>query len=174
MPITITRCSNNYGPYQFPEKLIPLVITRALAHETIPVYGDGKQIRDWLFVTDHCNAIDLVFHKGKRGEVYNIGGSNEQENITIIKIIIKILQEITGDLEITNELITHVTDRLGHDRRYAINASKIKTDLGWKPDTRFEDGIRETIRWYLNHQNWLKNIESGEYIEFYKMNYDSR
>ena len=174
MPTVITRCSNNYGPYQFPEKLIPLVITRALAHEAIPVYGDGKQIRDWLYVNDHCHAIDLVFHKGKIGERYNVGGSNEQENIAIVKLILKILQEITEDPAIHEGLITHVPDRLGHDRRYAIDASKIKTDLGWKPNTRFEDGIRETITWYLHHQNWLERIVSGEYKEFYKLNYESR
>lgn len=171
MPAIITRCSNNYGPYQFPEKLIPLIITRALAHDTLPVYGDGRQIRDWLYVGDHCRAIDLAFRQGKVGEVYNIGGSNEQENIVIIKKILKILQEITRDQEIHEGLITHVADRLGHDRRYAIDASKIKTELGWEPETPFEEGIRSTINWYLSHQKWTNRVTSGEYREFYQQNY---
>lgn len=171
MPIIITRCSNNYGPYQFPEKLIPLIITRALAHESLPVYGDGKQIRDWLYVIDHCRAIDTAYYRGKSGGVYNIGGSNEQENIVIIKIILKLLREITGDQDINEGLITHVTDRLGHDRRYAIDASKIYKELGWKPITTFEEGIRSTIQWYLNHQEWIKRVISGEYQEFYLKNY---
>ena len=171
MPVVITRCSNNYGPYQFPEKLIPLIITRALAHENLPVYGDGKQIRDWLYVLDHCRAIDRVFNRGEQGEVYNIGGSNEQENIVIIKIILKILTEITGDQAIHEGLITHVTDRLGHDRRYAIDASKIQRELGWKPETTFEEGIRSTIQWYLKNRQWIKNVVSGEYREFFEKNY---
>lgn len=168
LPLLITRCSNNYGPYQFPEKLIPLIITRAFQHQSLPVYGDGRQIRDWLYVQDHCRAIDLVFHQGTAGEVYNIGGSNEQENIVIIRTILNILREITGDSEINDGLITHVTDRLGHDRRYAIDASKITTELGWKPEMTFEEGIRTTIRWYLDHQEWVKNVISGEYQSFYE------
>lgn len=171
MPVVITRCSNNYGPYQFPEKLIPLIIIRALEHRSIPVYGDGKQVRDWLYVMDHCRAIDLIFHKGKVGEVYNIGGSNERENIVIVKTILRLLSEMTGDPGINEDLITHVTDRLGHDRRYAIDASKISRELGWVPETSFEEGIRNTIRWYLEHQRWVKNVISGEYINFYQKNY---
>jgi len=171
MPIIITRCSNNYGPYQFPEKLIPLIITRALIHENLPVYGDGKQIRDWLYVDDHCKAIDIAFNQGSTGEVYNIGGSNEQENIIIVKTILQLLREITGDQEINEDLITHVTDRLGHDRRYAIDASKITVELGWKPETSFDDGIRKTIHWFLTHQDWIDNIISGQYKEYLQKNY---
>ncbi len=171
MPVVITRCSNNYGPYQFPEKLIPLILTRALDHPSIPVYGDGRQIRDWLYVMDHCGAIDLAFHKGKSGEVYNIGGSNEQENIVIVKTILRLLCEMTGDPDINEGLITHVTDRLGHDRRYAIDASKINRELGWVPETSFEEGIRYTIWWYLEHQSWVKNVISGEYLSFFQKNY---
>jgi dTDP-glucose 4,6-dehydratase len=173
MPAIITRCSNNYGPYQFPEKLIPLIITRALAHQSLPVYGDGRQIRDWLYVRDHCRAIDMAFHQGKTGEVYNIGGSNEQENIVIIRLILQILREIISDQEIDEKLITHVTDRLGHDRRYAIDASKITKELGWEPETSFEEGIRRTIQWYLNHPSWTERVLSGEYQEFYEKNYGS-
>lgn len=171
MPVIITRCSNNYGPYQFPEKLIPLIINRALEHQSLPVYGDGRQIRDWLYVMDHCRAIDLVFHKGRPGEVYNIGGSNEQENIVIVKTILHLLREMTGDPDINESLITYVTDRLGHDRRYAIDASKIIRELGWTPETSFEEGIRSTIRWYLEHQEWVKSVITGEYQNFYLKNY---
>jgi len=171
MPVVITRCSNNYGPYQFPEKFIPLIITRALAHQSIPVYGDGRQIRDWLYVMDHCRAIDLAFHNGKSGEVYNIGGLNEHENISILQTVIRILRELTGDPEINESLITHVPDRPGHDRRYAIDASKIRRELGWAPKILFEEGIRDTIRWYLEHQSWVTSVISGEYMRFYKKNY---
>lgn len=167
----ITRCSNNYGPYQFPEKLIPLMIHNALNHKELPVYGDGKQIRDWLYVEDHCKAIDLVFEKGKSGEVYNIGGHNEKENIEIVKLIINYLQEKTKDKEINESLIKHVKDRLGHDRRYAIDPTKIKNELGWEPETRFEDGIKQTIDWYLENQEWMKKVITGEYMEFYEKNY---
>ena len=167
----ITRCSNNYGPYQFPEKLIPLMIHNALNHKELPVYGDGKQIRDWLYVEDHCKAIDLVFEKGKSGEVYNIGGHNEKENIEIVKLIITCLQEKTKDKEINVSLIKHVKDRLGHDRRYAIDPTKIKDELGWEPETRFEDGIKKTIDWYLENQEWMKKVITGEYMEFYEKNY---
>lgn len=167
----ITRCSNNYGPYQFPEKLIPLMIHNALNHKELPVYGDGKQIRDWLYVEDHCKAIDLVFEKGKSGEVYNIGGHNEKENIEIVKLIITYLQEKTKDKEINVSLIKHVKDRLGHDRRYAIDPTKIKNELGWEPETRFEDGIKKTIDWYLENQEWMKKVITGEYMEFYEKNY---
>lgn len=171
MPVIITRCSNNYGPYQFTEKLIPLIITRALEHQPLPVYGDGRQVRDWLYVYDHCHAIDLAFHAGKPGEVYNIGGSNEQKNIIIVKTILKILREIKGDPKIQEGLITHVTDRLGHDRRYAIDASKIKREFGWAPKTSFETGIRETIRWYLDNPEWVRSVKTGEYEKFYQKNY---
>lgn len=167
----ITRCSNNYGPYQFPEKLIPLMIHNALNHKELPVYGDGKHVRDWLYVEDHCKAIDLVFEKGKSGEVYNIGGHNEKENIEIVKLIITYLQEKTKDKEINEGLIKHVKDRLGHDRRYAIDPTKIKNELGWEPETRFEDGIKKTIDWYLENQEWMKKVITGEYMEFYEKNY---
>jgi len=167
----ITRCSNNYGPYQFPEKLIPLMIHNALNHKELPIYGDGKQIRDWLYVEDHCKAIDLVFEKGKSGEVYNIGGHNEKENIEIVKLIINYLQEKTKDKEINESLIKHVKDRLGHDRRYAIDPTKIKNELGWEPETKFEQGIKQTIDWYLENQEWMKKVITGEYMEFYEKNY---
>jgi dTDP-glucose 4,6-dehydratase len=167
----ITRCSNNYGPYQFPEKLFPLMIHNALNHKELPVYGDGKHVRDWLYVEDHCKAIDLVFEKGKSGEVYNIGGHNEKENIEIVKLIITYLQEKTKDKEINEGLIKHVKDRLGHDRRYAIDPTKIKDELGWEPETRFEDGIKKTIDWYLDNQEWMKKVITGEYMEFYEKNY---
>ncbi|MGC9797282.1 dTDP-glucose 4,6-dehydratase [Fervidobacterium riparium] len=174
MPINITRCSNNYGPYQFPEKLIPLMITNALEHKELPVYGDGRQIRDWLYVEDHCRAIDMVFENGKIGEVYNIGGNNERENIFIVKKIIEILREITKDEGINESLIKHVKDRPGHDRRYAIDASKIKKELGWEPKTSFEEGIRKTIEWYLENKEWLESVKSGEYLSWYERNYVKR
>lgn len=151
-PVSITRCSNNYGPYQYPEKLIPLVITKALRNEKIPVYGDGLNVRDWLYVEDHCSAIDLVLHKGKDGEVYNIGGNNERTNLQIVKTI---LNEINKN---HNELISFVTDRLGHDRRYAIDASKIRDQLGWIPKNNFETGIKQTVKWYLENRIWLENL----------------
>jgi len=169
--INITRCSNNYGPYQFPEKLIPLMIYNALNHKELPVYGDGKHVRDWLYVEDHCKAIDLVFERGRSGEIYNIGGHNEKENIEIVKLIIAYLQEKTKDKEINEGLIKHVKDRLGHDRRYAIDPTKIKNELGWEPETRFEDGIKKTIDWYLENQEWLNKVITGEYLEFYEKNY---
>ncbi len=174
MPMNITRCSNNYGPYQFPEKLIPLLINNALHHKKIPVYGDGKQIRDWLYVEDHCRAIDLVYEKGKPGEIYNIGGNNERENIAIVKNILHLLNNITGDPAIDEQLITHVKDRLGHDRRYAIDASKIKRELGWVQQVPFNDGIEKTVRWYLEHSDWMAHVISGEYTRFYDKNYQNR
>ncbi len=161
LPVLITRCSNNYGPFQFPEKLIPLSITRALNHQTVPIYGDGRQIRDWLYVRDHCRAIDLVYEKGRCGEVYNIGGNNEIENIELIQLLLAMLREETGDDEIDETLIQHVTDRPGHDRRYAIDSGKIKRELGWTPGTRFTDGLRMTVRWYLKNKAWLARIRSG-------------
>jgi dTDP-glucose 4,6-dehydratase len=154
MPVNITRCSNNYGPCQFPEKLIPLMITNALNKKPLPVYGDGKNVRDWLYVENHCGAADLVLHKGTRGEVYNIGGNNERRNIDIVNMIVDYLNE-NFDKSITKSLITFVEDRKGHDRRYAIDAGKIKKELGWYPETAFEDGIKKTIRWYLNNLDWL-------------------
>lgn len=164
MPINITRCSNNYGPYQFPEKLIPLMISNALEDKPLPVYGDGKNIRDWLHVYDHCTAIDLVLHDGKPGEVYNIGGNNEKENIEIVRLILE-------DLGKDESLIKFVDDRLGHDKRYAIDSTKIQEELGWKPKYTFETGIRETIQWYLDNQDWMEQVKSGEYQEYYKKMY---
>jgi dTDP-glucose 4,6-dehydratase len=169
MPVLITRCSNNYGPYQFPEKLIPLMINNALHHQPLPVYGDGKQIRDWLYVEDHCRAIECVLASGKPGEVYNVGGNNEHYNIDIVRLIIDQLQKETGDPEINDSLIRHVTDRLGHDRRYAIDSSKIQTELSWKPQTSFEEGIHATLCWYLKHPEWMEQVMSGEYRSFNEM-----
>jgi dTDP-glucose 4,6-dehydratase len=174
MPVNITRCSNNYGPWQFPEKLIPLLIHNALSHKEIPVYGDGKQIRDWLYVEDHCRAIDLVYESGKNGEIYNVGGNNERENIVIVKKILTLLHEMTGDTRIDESLINHVKDRLGHDRRYAIDASKIKRDLHWEHTVPFDEGIARTVRWYLDHREWMANVISGEYTKFYEKNYGDR
>ena len=163
MPINITRCSNNYGPYQFPEKLIPLMITNALNHDILPIYGDGKQIRDWIHVRDHCRAIDLVYENGKSGEVYNVGGNNERENLTLVIKIITYLNEKTGDKEISKNLIKHVKDRLGHDKRYSIDSTKIKSELGWEPLIPFEKGIEETIDWYLKNKRWFQNIRNKRY-----------
>ncbi|MBO2944776.1 dTDP-glucose 4,6-dehydratase [Paenibacillus sp. F411] len=164
LPVNITRCSNNYGPFQFPEKLIPLIISRALKDEALPIYGDGLNIRDWLYVEDHCSAIDLVIHDGVNGEVYNIGGNNERTNLHIVQTI---LQEL-GKPE---SLITYVTDRPGHDRRYGIDPAKITRELGWKPKHHFETGIQETIQWYLNHQEWWTRIQSGAYREYVNKQY---
>jgi dTDP-glucose 4,6-dehydratase len=160
LPVNITRCSNNYGPYQFPEKLIPLMINNAQKEELLPVYGNGKQIRDWLHVEDHCRAIDTVLHKGENGEVYNIGGNNEKENIEIVKLILKTLRK-------SEDLIIHVQDRLGHDRRYAIDNNKITNELEWSPSYTFEKGIRQTIGWYLENDEWMKEILSGDYVKYY-------
>jgi len=173
MPVLITRCSNNYGPYQFPEKLIPLMIHNCLNHQPLPVYGDGKQVRDWLYVKDHCQAIDRVLESGRLGEVYNIGGNNERYNIDIVKLIISTLRDETNDPGINDSLIRYVKDRPGHDRRYAINSSKIQKELGWKPVVTFEEGIRSTIRWYLDNQKWMQNVISGDYREFYEKNYQN-
>lgn len=164
LPINITRCSNNYGPYQFPEKLIPLMINNCLTNKYLPVYGDGMQIRDWLHVKDHCSGIDSVLHKGKLGEVYNIGGNNEKANIDIVKLIIKELRK-------TEELIEYVKDRPGHDRRYAIDNTKITKELGWSPSYTFEEGIHETIKWYINNEQWMTNITNGDYMTYYKQMY---
>ncbi len=166
-PATISRCSNNYGPYHFPEKLIPLMIANALADKSLPVYGEGLNVRDWLYVKDHCSAIDLIIHGGKVGEVYNIGGHNERANIDVVKTILK-------ELNKPESLITYVTDRKGHDMRYAIDPTKIHTELGWLPETKFDDGIKMTITWYLEHKPWWENIISGEYKDYYKKMYDNR
>ena len=167
LPVTITRCSNNYGPYHFPEKLIPLMISRALADESLPVYGKGENVRDWLYVKDHCAAVDLVMREGKVGEVYNIGGHNEKSNLEVVKIILEKLGK-------PESLITYVTDRPGHDMRYAIDPTKIHDELGWLPETKFEDGIEQTIEWYLSNKEWWENILSGEYQNYFDKMYGNR
>lgn len=167
LPITISRCSNNYGPYHFPEKLIPLMITRALANQSLPVYGDGKNVRDWLYVEDHCKAIDIILRKGKIGEVYNVGGHNEMANIDIVKLILKKLGK-------PESLITYVQDRKGHDRRYAIDPTKIGKELGWAPETMFAEGIEKTVDWYLANRKWWQDIISGEYRNYYEKMYSNR
>ena len=167
LPVTITRCSNNYGPYHFPEKLIPLIISRALADESLPVYGTGENVRDWLYVKDHCAAIDKVIHNGREGEVYNVGGHNERTNLQVVKTILK-------ELGKPERLITFVTDRKGHDRRYAIDPTKIETELGWSPTTTFDVGIKQTIDWYLTHKQWWQNIINGDYQNYYEKMYGNR
>ena len=176
-PANITNCSNNYGPYQFPEKLIPLMINNALQGKKLPVYGDGKNVRDWLYVEDHCKAIDLVINKGRLFETYNIGGHNEKRNIEIVTIIIETLQDMLPDSDprkanVTKDLITYVEDRKGHDRRYAIAPDKIKSELNWEPETMFAEGIRKTIAWYFDHEEWMKNVTSGDYQKYYKTMYN--
>lgn len=173
-PAVITRCSNNYGPYQFPEKLIPLMIENCLEHKALPVYGDGLNVRDWLYVDDHCKAIAMVLEGGRLGEVYNIGGHNERNNLYIVKRIISEVARITGDTQITEDLISYVTDRKGHDRRYGIAPDKIKEELGWYPETPFEEGIVTTINWYLENRKWVKNVVSGDYQDYYKKMYEGR
>ncbi|NJE29251.1 dTDP-glucose 4,6-dehydratase [Megamonas funiformis] len=167
LPVTISRCSNNYGPYHFPEKLIPLMIANALNDKKLPVYGKGENVRDWLYVEDHCSAIDLIIRKGKIGEVYNIGGHNERTNLEVVKTIIK-------ELGKSEDLIEFVTDRPGHDRRYAIDPTKIHNELGWLPATKFDDGIKKTIDWYLTHKSWWEKIISGEYQNYYEKMYKNR
>ena len=167
LPVTISRCSNNYGPYHFPEKLIPLMIANALNDKKLPVYGKGETVRDWLYVEDHCSAIDLIIRKGKIGEVYNIGGHNERTNLEVVKTIIK-------ELGKSEDLIEFVTDRPGHDRRYAIDPTKIHNELGWLPATKFDDGIKKTIDWYLTHKSWWEKIISGEYKDYYDKMYKNR
>ena len=167
LPVTISRCSNNYGPYHFPEKLIPLMIANALNDKPLPVYGEGLNVRDWLYVEDHCKAIDMIIHDGKVGEVYNIGGHNEKTNIYIVKKILELLGK-------PESLITFVTDRKGHDLRYAIDPTKIKNELGWEPDTMFDDGIVKTVNWYLENRDWWENIISGEYVDYYEKMYGGR
>lgn len=167
LPVSISRCSNNYGPYQFPEKLIPLMIANCLNDKPLPVYGKGLNVRDWLYVEDHCKAIDLIIHNGKVGEVYNIGGHNEMKNIDIVKLICR-------ELGKTEDVITHVEDRKGHDMRYAIDPTKIYRELGWLPETKFEDGIKMTIHWYLDNRSWWETIISGEYQNYYEQMYGNR
>jgi dTDP-glucose 4,6-dehydratase len=167
LPVSISRCSNNYGPYHFPEKLIPLMIANALNNKPLPVYGKGENVRDWLYVADHCNAIDLIIRKGREGEVYNIGGHNERRNIDVVKTIIK-------ELGKSEELIHYVTDRPGHDRRYAIDPAKIHQELGWLPETKFEDGIKKTVQWYMDNKPWWEHIINGEYQNYYKKMYGER
>ncbi len=167
LPVNITRCSNNYGPYQFPEKLIPLMLSKALADEGLPVYGDGMNVRDWLYVEDHCSAIDLVIHQGRNGEVYNIGGNNERTNLEIVRTMLKQLGK-------PESLITFVQDRPGHDRRYGIDSSKTMKELGWKPKYSFENGIQETIDWYLNNKEWWTRIQTGAYQDYYTKQYKNR
>ena len=195
MPLTITRCSNNYGPYHFPEKLIPLIINNILEGKQLPVYGKGDNVRDWLYVEDHCKAIDLVVREGRDGEVYNVGGHNEMANIDIVKLTIKTIHDMMaedkslrnilkkqvkdtgGDIDISwinNDLITFVADRLGHDQRYAIDPTKIKNELGWYPETMFADGIVKTIRWNLEHQDWVNEVTSGDYQKYYEQMYGNR
>jgi len=172
MPVIITNCSNNYGPYQFPEKLIPLFINNIRQGKSLPVYGKGENVRDWLYVVDHARAIDTIFHNGEVADTYNIGGFNEWKNIDLIKVIIKTVDKLLGNPEGTSEhLITYVTDRAGHDLRYAIDSGKLKNELGWEPSLQFEEGIEKTVRWYLDNQEWMDNITSGEYEKYYQEMY---
>ncbi len=173
LPIIISNCSNNYGSFQFPEKLIPLFINNIINNKPLPVYGKGENVRDWLFVKDHARAIDLILHKGKLGDTYNIGGFNEWKNIDLIKVIIKKVDRILGREEGSSEkLITYVTDRAGHDLRYAIDSSKLKNELGWEPSLQFEEGIEKTIKWYLDNKDWMDNVTSGEYQDYYNKIYN--
>lgn len=174
LPIVISNCSNNYGPFQFPEKLIPLFIHNIRNNKPLPVYGKGENVRDWLYVEDHARAIDLIFHQGKLGDTYNIGGFNEWKNIDLIKVIIKKVDKQLGNPEGTSDhLITYVTDRAGHDLRYAIDATKIKNELGWEPSLQFEEGIEKTVKWYLDNEDWLNSVTSGDYQRYYKIIYGS-
>ena len=175
LPVVVTNCSNNYGPYQFPEKLIPLFINNIRHNKPLPVYGKGENVRDWLFVEDHARAIDLVFHQGKTGDTYNIGGFNEWKNIDLIHVLVKTVDRLLGRPEGTSEqLITFVTDRAGHDLRYAIDSTKLKNELGWEPSLQFEEGIEKTVRWYLDNQAWLDHVTSGEYESYYEKMYGNR
>ena len=169
LPVVISNCSNNYGSYQFPEKLIPLFINNIVNNKPLPVYGKGENVRDWLFVNDHARAIDVIFHKGKLGDTYNIGGFNEWKNIDLIKVMIKTADRMLGREEgISEKLITYVTDRAGHDLRYAIDSSKLKNELGWEPSLQFEEGIEKTVKWYLDNKEWMDRVKSGDYQEYYK------
>ena len=173
LPVKISNCSNNYGPFQFPEKLIPLFINNIRHNKPLPVYGTGENVRDWLFVEDHARAIDLISHKGKVGDTYNIGGFNEWKNIDLIKVMIRVTDRLLGRQEGTSEkLITYVTDRAGHDLRYAIDSTKLHKELGWEPSLQFEEGIEKTVKWYLENQDWLDNVTSGEYMKYYESMYN--
>ena len=175
LPTVISNCSNNYGSYQFPEKLIPLFINNIVNNKPLPIYGKGENVRDWLFVNDHARAIDVIFHRGKLGETYNVGGFNEWKNIDLIKVIIKTVDKLLGREEGSSEkLITYVTDRAGHDLRYAIDSTKLKNELGWKPSLQFEEGIEKTVKWYLENQEWMTNVTSGDYQAYYKKNYNNK
>ncbi|KGN79785.1 dTDP-glucose 4,6-dehydratase [Porphyromonas gulae] len=175
LPIVISNCSNNYGPYQFPEKLIPLFINNIRHNKPLPVYGKGENVRDWLYVEDHARAIDLIFHRGKNGDTYNIGGFNEWKNIDLIKVMIRVVDRLLGREEGSSEkLITYVTDRAGHDLRYAIDSTKLKNELGWEPSLQFEEGIEKTVRWYLHNQDWLDRVTSGDYLRYYDEMYSER
>ena len=175
LPTRISRCSNNYGPFHFPEKLIPLMINNIIQNKPLPVYGKGENIRDWLYVEDHAKAIDAIFHKGKSGEIYNIGGNNEWKNIDLVKMLCHILDKKLGRVEGTSaSLITYVKDRAGHDLRYAIDAGKVISETGWRPEISFENGLETTVDWYLNNQEWLKHVTSGEYLQYYTKMYENR
>ena len=175
MPTVITNCSNNYGPYQFPEKLIPLFINNIRNRKPLPVYGKGENVRDWLYVEDHARAIDLIFHRGKSGETYNIGGFNEKKNIDVVKTMVTIVDRLLGRAENEDmDLITYVTDRAGHDLRYAIDATKLSKELGWKPQVNFDEGIELTVKWYLDNEEWMKNVTSGDYQRYYEAMYGNR
>ena len=175
MPTIVTNCSNNYGPYQFPEKLIPLFINNIRHRKPLPVYGKGENVRDWLYVVDHARAIDVIFHNGKIAETYNIGGFNEWKNIDIIKVLINTVDRLLGRPEGEDmDLITYVTDRAGHDLRYAIDSTKLQRELGWEPSLQFEEGIEKTVRWYLDNQEWMDNVTSGDYLKYYEDMYDNR
>lgn len=175
LPVVVTNCSNNYGPYHFPEKLIPLCIHNIKNSKPLPVYGKGENIRDWLYVVDHARAIDTVFHKGKTGETYNIGGFNEWTNIDVVKLLCKIMDEKLGRSDGTSEkLITYIKDRAGHDMRYAIDANKIMNELGWQPSLQFEEGLEKTVEWYLQNEEWLNNVTSGDYMKYYTEQYQNR
>ena len=175
MPVVITNCSNNYGPYQFPEKLIPLFINNIRHRKPLPVYGEGLNVRDWLFVEDHARAIDLIFHKGRIADTYNIGGFNEWRNIDIVKVLIRTVDRMLGNPEgYSDSLITYVTDRAGHDLRYAIDSRKLQRELGWEPTLQFEEGIERTVRWYLDNQEWLDSVTSGDYQSYYEQMYANR
>ncbi len=175
MPTIVTNCSNNYGPYQFPEKLIPLFINNIRLRKPLPVYGRGENVRDWLYVEDHARAIDLIFHRGKVAQTYNIGGFNEWKNIDIVKVLVKTVDRVLGRGEFEDlDLITYVTDRKGHDLRYAIDSGKLKRELGWEPSLQFEEGIEKTVRWYLANQSWMQNVTSGDYQRYYDEMYGGR
>jgi dTDP-glucose 4,6-dehydratase len=175
LPVVISNCSNNYGSFQFPEKLIPLFINNIVNNKPLPVYGKGENVRDWLFVNDHARAIDVIFHKGKLGDTYNIGGFNEWKNIDLIKVMIKTVDRLLSrEVGASEKLVTYVTDRAGHDLRYAIDSTKLKEELGWQPSLQFEEGIEKTVAWYLDNKEWLENITSGVYKEYYKKNYNNK